>query len=487
MTPESANARPDPDAPDTSTAALGPRPETGLSVLVIDPDPEFRRWIEHAIDPRVALVETVASLAPADALCERCHFDTVVVEATVDGGEGVAWLRRHLERGRRWAAIVTSEQASLEQALDALRLGALDFLSKPFRIDALLATLDQAATRRDAGPAAEFTEPAREALDGELIGTSAAMREVCRTIRRVAPTPVSVLIQGESGTGKELAARMLHRLSARRGEFVALNCGAVSPELLESELFGHAKGAFTGAYHNRDGLFCTANRGTLFLDEIGEMPPPMQVKLLRALEEREVRPVGADRAVPVDARVIAATNRPLADDVRRKGFREDLFFRLDVLAVTMPPLRERREDVAPIAEHYSNKLARELGLAPAALSEADLRALEGADWPGNVRELINVLERCLLLGRTPAAYLAEAAGAGRPSVEAVEEGRYPLGWTLREIGKAHTLRVLAYTGGNKTQAAKRLGVSRKTLERNLRAWSQEDTQGPDRATPPASS
>ena len=299
---------------------------------------------------------------------------------------------------------------------------------------------------------------------GGLVGNCASMHEVCAVIQRIAPMPSTVLIEGESGTGKELAARAIHAQSGRPGGFVAINCGAVSPDLLESELFGHVKGAFTGAHQAREGLFGFAQGGSLFLDEIGELPLAMQAKLLRVLEERTVRPVGGNEQVPVDVRIIAATNRTLSAEVAAGRFREDLFYRLNVVAVRLPPLRERRDDVVVLARHFLGRLSAELGIPAPEWDGWDLDQLCRYDWPGNVRELRNVIERCLLLGRRPGRCLGESQGGGSDSTQDEPD------LSLAGVERSHILRVLEVAAGNKSEAARRLGVSRKTLERKLKAW-----------------
>jgi DNA-binding NtrC family response regulator len=301
---------------------------------------------------------------------------------------------------------------------------------------------------------------------GGIVGESAAVRSLCGLIERVAATRATVLVEGETGTGKELVARAVHRQSGRSGPFVAVNCGSIAAELLESELFGHVKGAFTGAHAQREGLFCFAEGGTLFLDEIAEMPLAMQAKLLRVLEDRRVRPVGSDREVPVDARVVAATNRSLRAEVRGGRFREDLFFRLDVMTIRVPSLRERVEDIGLLAEHFSRTLARDLGLAPLPLDHRDVEALKAYPWPGNVRELRNVIERSLLLGRLP---LDTLKAEHRRELEDARP-LHAMDLDLAEVEKRYMLRMLEHVGGNKSEAARRLGVSRKTLERKLRHW-----------------
>jgi two-component system NtrC family response regulator len=299
-----------------------------------------------------------------------------------------------------------------------------------------------------------------------MVGECELIRNLCQVIKRVAPMPSTVLIEGESGTGKELAARAIHEWSGRPGSFVPVNCSAISAELLESELFGHIKGAFTGAHQAREGLFTYANEGTLFLDEIGEMPLSMQAHLLRVLEERTVRPVGSNKEVPVAVRIIAATNRDLCELVRSGAFREDLFYRLNVLSIRMPSLRERLGDIPVLTDYFSRSLAAELGVEPPAFSPTDLACLGSYDGPGNVRELKNVIERCLLLNSTPSQCLGKPLAGGEvvAAVDAVGELQ------LERVEKRHILRVLESEGGNKSAAARLLGISRKTLERKIQVW-----------------
>jgi DNA-binding NtrC family response regulator len=299
-----------------------------------------------------------------------------------------------------------------------------------------------------------------------ILGQSAAIQRVCDTVQRIAPTNATILLEGETGTGKELVAQAIHTRSSRPGPFVPLNCGSISSELLESELFGHTKGAFTSAHAAREGLFSFASGGTIFLDEISELPLSMQAKLLRVLEDRRIRAVGSDREFAIDARVIAATNRSLRTRVREGRFREDLFFRLDVLTITIPPLRERVEDIAELARHFCQTLARDLGVPPLPMGHDDLRAMQAYSWPGNVRELRNIIERSLLMGSLPAESLNEDTRT------TTHEAGLPLDWTLAEVEKHHFLRVLEAANGNKSAAARRLGVSRKTLERKLKAWTE---------------
>ena len=278
-----------------------------------------------------------------------------------------------------------------------------------------------------------------------------------------------MLVEGESGTGKELVARALHQLSGRMGAFVPLNCASIAPELLESELFGHVQGAFTGARKGRDGLFRVAHQGTLFLDEIGEMPLAMQASLLRALEQKAIRPVGAERELSVDVRIVAATNRNLKAEVEAGRFREDLFYRLNVVALPVAPLRERIDDIPALVHHFTRQLTAEMGMGALHWTHEDVVAMQAYPWPGNVRELRNLIERCLLLGKPPAEYWQSA----KPVESARSEEGYPLEWALAEVEKAHILQVVASHDGNKSAASRVLGVARKTLERKFKEWAIE--------------
>ena len=305
------------------------------------------------------------------------------------------------------------------------------------------------------------------ALRSGVIGRSARMRELAALLQRVAPSRTTVLIEGESGTGKEVAAASLHWHSSRSGPLVAINCGSMSPELLDSELFGHARGAFTGATQQRDGLILHADGGTLFLDEIGELPLFLQAKLLRVLETGTVRPVGSDAEVQVDLRVVAATNRSMPERVTSGDFRADLYYRLNVLALHIPPLRERPEDIAELIEHFSTGFTQTLGVPAATLGRGGLRKLQSHRWPGNVRELRNLVERAMLLRCNVDACL-RAQPLDAAALQARGDSGYAPDLPLVEVRRRHMDRVLAGCGGNKSEAARQMGVSRKTLERWLR-------------------
>ncbi len=449
-----------------STAGAQPTGRPGASVLIVDDEPGMLSFLRRALEKRFALVEVAADTDAAEALHHRYHFDLLITDIRLPGRTGVQWIEQLRDSGSTASVIFMTAHADVDTAIAALRAGADDFILKPFRVDQMVAAaercLAQRAMRRENFVLRREVEKLFDAQG--IVGDSASIRSVCEVIERVAPMRSTVLIEGESGTGKELAARAIHANSARAGSFVPINCGSISPELLESELFGHVKGSFTGAHQAREGLFTYASGGTLFLDEIGEMPLAMQAKLLRVLESRTIRPVGANREIPVDVRIIAATNRDLAAEVRAGRFREDLYYRLNVLAIRMPSLRERREDIPLLAHHFLERLSAELGVPAPECDQSTLDSLGAYHWPGNVREFRNVIERCLLLGRTPSQCLTlpgtiAAAGIAPPSDPRLEH-----------VEKQHILRVLEAAARNKSEAARQLGISRKTLERKLQAW-----------------
>ncbi len=446
------------------------------SVLVVDDEPGMVSFLVRALAVRCGKVEPAASVEEAEQLLLRRHFDLIVLDISLPGRSGVQWLHHLRDQGFSGDVILITAYADMDTAIDALRAGASDFLLKPFSLVQLINAVKRCfersrLVRENFVLKRELTRK-NKPLEG-LIGQSAPMRELCARAKRVAPTPSTVLIQGESGTGKELAARALHRMSPRGsgskpGPFVPVNCAAISPELIESELFGHVKGAFTGATAGREGLFYYARGGTLFLDEVSELALPLQAKLLRALEERSIRPVGSEQEVPVDVRVIAATNRSLSAEVAAGRFRQDLFYRLQVVELTMPPLRDRIVDLPELFTHFDSLLAPRLGVAGLQLDPASLRRLSAYRWPGNVRELKNLVERSLILGYVADDLLHELAEE-HPDSSAPATGGNGCD-SLASVEKRHILAVLQACSGNKSEAARKLGVSRKTLERKCALW-----------------
>jgi DNA-binding NtrC family response regulator len=437
------------------------------AVLIIDDEPGIRSFLQKGMQKRFGLVELAEDIPTAIALTERCNFDLIIADIRLPGQSGVEWVTQIREQGSTTAVIFITAHASVDTAIEALRAGAADFILKPFRMEQIMASVERCIERQQLQRENVVLRRQVEQLhDSGMVGQCQTMKNVCGVIKRIAPMPTTVLIEGESGTGKELAARAIHQWSGRSGSFVPINCGAITSELMESELFGHVKGAFTGAHQLREGLFTYANNGTLFLDEIGEMPLPMQVHLLRVLEEQTIRPVGSNREIPVDVRIIAATNRDLNEEVERGNFRQDLFYRLNVVTVRMPTLRERLEDIPDLVEFFMQKMAADMGVSPHHMGNRELVQLRSYAWPGNVRELKNVIERCLLLDQSPDQCLKGISVTGE--IAGSTEGADVL--LLEEIEKRHILKVLDMEGGNKSAAARLLGVSRKTLERKVQAW-----------------
>lgn len=441
------------------------------SILIVDNEPGARDFLHTNLKRECGLVEVSSCVDDAEALRQRCHFDLIIIDLRLPGRPGIEWVQELREAGIQTNVIFMTDLADYDTAIQALRVGAVDFIMKPFRaeymLSAIKACLGKQQVTRDDSCMGKQLEQFHD-VDG-MVGNSDTIKEVFRVIRRIAPSPATLLIEGESGTGKELAARAMHELSGRTGAFVPINCGSISPELLESELFGHIKGAFTGAHQKRQGLFSYANAGTLFLDEIGEMPLAMQTKLLRVLESGVIRPVGSEREASIDVRIVAATNRKLDEDVGSGRFREDLFYRLNVVSIRMPSLSERKDDIPLLAKFFSKILSAQLGVPAIPFDHQELVALQAYSWPGNVRELKNIIERSLLLGKAPLECLHKEPANVSCISESVGND-YPYNWTMQDVEKHHMQRILNSVDGNKSEAARRLGVSRKTLERKFQAW-----------------
>jgi len=405
--------------------------------------------------------------------------DIVLTDVKMPKVTGIDILRAARERDPEMPVILMTAQAELQSAIQAVNQGAFHYVQKPFANDDLLAICRRAveyrALRSENRELRTEIRRRDRSTTVRPIGTARRFLEVLGLAEQVARTESTVLIQGESGTGKEVIARYIHDLSNRNdGPFLSINCGALPESLLESELFGHVKGSFTGAVRDKEGLFTAARRGTFFLDEIAEIPPSTQVKLLRVLQEREVLPVGATESVSVDVRVIAATNRDLDEEIRSGRFRSDLYYRLNVIALHLPPLRERREDIPLLAENFLQRIALARHMKPARLTPAAFDALAVYDWPGNVRELENALERAVVLTsgeEIDAPALPERIVAPRPQPLAAE--RPAANPTLDVIERAYILWVLQTEGGNKSRAAEILGIDPSTLYRKLAKYEIE--------------
>ncbi|WP_348646504.1 sigma-54 dependent transcriptional regulator [Ciceribacter sp. L1K22] len=435
------------------------------SILVVDDEPGMRNFLLRTLGPRCKHLDEAADTEEATRKLDQRHFDVVILDNIMSGKNGVDWLNEQRSIGFFADAILMTAYADLETAIQALRAGAVDFVLKPFRsnqmLNAVARCLDRVRLQRENFVLRYELRAAADhiLLRDKLIGGSASIQDVRQTIARVAPLPTTVLITGESGTGKEVAARSLHALSDRASKpFVPVNCAAIPPDVIESELFGHVRGAFTGAEARRDGLFLHAQGGTLFLDEIGEMPLATQSKLLRVIEDRRVRPVGAEREVPVDLRFVFATNAKLEQLVQDGRFRADLFYRINVMQLPLPPLRERGNDVIELAQLFMAKLSRQLGMPIVPITAEVEAGLAAYSWPGNVRELRNLIERSLILGRFPDDF-------GRDTIPVPRT----MG-TLDDIERQHILSVLRSHAGNREAAAQALGISRKTIDRKLTAW-----------------
>lgn len=437
------------------------------SILVVDDEHGIRNFLVKGLSKHVGLVESAKNIEEADKLEQRCHFDLIIADIKLPGKSGVEWVQQLRDSGTNAYVIFITAHAHLNVAIEALRAGAADFIIKPFRMDQILAAINSCIERQEIRRENFVLRRQVDQIyeNSNIIGDSQLMQDLFNTIKYVAPTPTTILIEGETGTGKELAAKSIHDLSERSGSFVPVNCGAIAADLLESELFGHAKGAFTGAHQRREGLFSYANDGTLFLDEIGEMPISMQAHLLRVLEEKSIRPVGSNKELPVNVRIIAATNKELGKLVEAGLFREDLYFRLNVLNLQIPPLRSRSTDLNLLVRHFIQTISANLGTKPPYIDESELVKLSQYHWPGNVRELKNVIERSLLLGTPPSECIT-----GAKQTNSMIESDLCTSFLLADIEKDHILKVLKINSGNKSAAARELGISRKTLERKVSLW-----------------
>ncbi|MGV3498756.1 MAG: sigma-54-dependent transcriptional regulator [Hydrogenophaga sp.] len=437
------------------------------SILVVDDEQGMLNFLVKTLAPRCRFVMSATSAEDGAEWLRGHRVDLVVLDISLPGKSGVEWLKELREQGYSGEVILITAFADLDTAIEALRAGASDFILKPFRVPQILNAIKQCHERarlRRENFVLRRTVAHAPMNRAALVGESPALRALRASLERVAAVDSTVLLQGESGTGKELVARELHARSAGAGgPFVPDTCAAMSPEFIESELFGHAKGAFAGATRARDGLFHYAQGGTLFLDEVAELPLPIQATLLRALEDLKIRPVGSEQLVPVNLRIVAATNRELSAEVAAGRFRKDLYFRLQVVELTLPPLREHKEDIPALVAHFMAQLAPALGADPLSISGEEMAFLQQYGWPGNVRELRNLIERSLILG----SLNVSALYPGTP--QALPEGR-PI--DLHSLEKMHILSVLDSVHGDKTRAAQLLGVSRRTLERRVAEWGQ---------------
>ena len=440
------------------------------SILIVDDEPLLQDAVKSILHSQGYDVAVAGTGEEALTRIAQQAFDVIVSDIRMPGLNGLAVLERSRALNPRVGVILMTGYASLGTAVEALRLGASDYLEKPFELNDLMQSVQRALGHGRTVESGRSPRPLPASSAGHaLIGESPAIVAVREHIARCAPTPSNVLITGESGVGKELVAAAIHAAGPRSGRpFVAVNCGAIPDTLIESELFGHVRGAFTTALTANPGLFVAANHGTLFLDEIGELPFPLQVKLLRVIEDRQVWSVGATKAVPVDVRLIASTNRDLPAEVEAGRFREDLYYRLDVVRLALPPLRERRDDIPRLVDHLIERLNAKLGTAFVGVEPEALRMLVDQPWRGNVRELENVLERAMVLGDGDLVALehlaADLTAPGMPRHSG------PLRDAVRQFEQQHVRDVLAEAHFDKREAARRLGISLASLYRKLGAF-----------------
>jgi two-component system response regulator PilR (NtrC family) len=461
-------------------------------ILVVDDDTSLRQFLGILLKKEGYRVELASGGREGVAAMEREPADLVVTDLYMGDMDGMSVLRTVKEHWPDTEVVMITAYATTQNAVEAMKQGAFDYVVKPFNVDEVKVILEKAFEKR--AISAENRNLKAALKDrfgyGSLIGRSPVMLRVYDLMDRIKDTPVTVLVTGESGTGKELVARAIHYEGERRAKpFLSINCGAIPENLIEAELFGYRKGAFTGAMRDHEGLFCSAEGGTLFLDEVAEMPPSTQVKLLRALQERKVRPIGGTEERPVDVRIIAATNRDLLEEVRGGNFREDLYYRLKVVAVHLPPLRERAADLPLLMQHFLEQYGREFGRPGMLLDDETRRLLLRWSWPGNVRELENVVQRCVALARGSAAgpdvLPDEIAGrAAPPSPRAefpmeVDAGGLALEQVLERYERQLLESALRAAGGVKKEAARLLRISFRSLRYRLQKIGLEDPAAGD--------
>jgi len=447
------------------------------SILIVDDDKGHLAMLTTILTGWGYATHGVEDGADAIACVREQPYDAILMDVRMAKVGGIEALQRIKEINPAIPVIIMTAYSSVDTAVEAMKLGAYDYLTKPLNFDDLKFTLERslehmALARENRSLKQQLSS---DATLGNIIGTSKVMRELIDTVRTVSATEATVLITGESGTGKELIARAIHANSPRKeGPLVTVNCAAITDTLLESELFGHEKGAFTGADKKRDGRFMQAHKGSIFLDEVGEIPLHMQAKLLRAIQEREVQRVGSDKPVKVDVRIIAATNRDLQEDVRNGKFREDLYYRLDVVNLRVPALNERKEDIPLLAKHFLERFAEKNRRKMKGFTPAAMDMLIRYPWPGNVRELENALERAVILSLGD--YITErelppgVVEHNKGELEECLPGAGLAGMPLEEVEKAAIIQTMQETGGNKSEAAKILQITRTTLNNKIRKY-----------------
>jgi len=441
---------------------------TNIDLLVVDDDDEFRETMARLFDRRGFQVHDASDGERALSLAQRRNFDVAVFDMMMPGMDGLELLEKFRTNHSECEVILLTGRGTIESAVQAMKLGAFDYLTKPFPLKELEASILKAFEKHSLRKENQQLKAilARSQPRSEMIGSSAAMTEVLRLIERAGPSDKAILIQGESGTGKELVARALHRSSQRIDKpMVVINCAALPEALLESELFGHEKGAFTGAVSAKQGLFEVADGGTLFIDEIGELPGPLQAKLLRVLEDGSLRRIGSIKERRVNVRLLAATNRNMADEVKEGRFREDLYYRINVMSLELPPLRERHGDIPQLVAHF---LGNEWDIEKEALV-----LLEQYDWPGNIRQLSNALERARILADDGLIRVADLPHDVVSGSSPDKPTSPPQTDDLSAMERAKIIEVLKRNGGNKSRAARALGIDRRKLYRLVEKYAIE--------------
>jgi DNA-binding NtrC family response regulator len=463
-------------------------------IIVLEDDAIVRNNLESYLRRRHYDVASAANIAEAQEYLNKDNFDVIFLDVRLPDGDGTDLLKQIQARPQKPLVVMMTGFGSVESAVECMKNGAFDYIIKPFSNEQIEVTLRKAQEFTQLVKVNHFLSQDTDDGDSDLMGSSAAMQNLRQLIRKIARTQATVLIQGESGTGKELVARALYRESSRASApFIKVNCAAIPENLIESEFFGHERGAFTGALNKREGRFELAHGGTILLDEISEISPSVQAKLLRVLQERELERVGGNRTIKVDVRVIATTNRDLEHSVEKKEFRQDLFFRLNVVPVRVPPLRERAEDVPVLAEEFMRRFSRKHGVHVKGFTDESLALLKAHRWPGNVRELQNIVERAVImcgesgmlepehLGLTAPAASSSASVVVNSSIDPPTETHgFP---TLEELEKHHIFAALDRCKGNRTHAAKMLNVSIRTLRNKLHEYNGTSPRNDDDKDP----
>ncbi len=439
-----------------------------MKILIVDDEKKFCDVIVNVFEFEQMEVQVAENGLSAQRMLESEAFTAVVTDINMPGMDGLELLKWIQEEGPAVPVIMMSGYGEIAHAVEAMKLGARDYIVKPFDPEVLIVRLTRIVENQELKKQVELGKR-KNSDPGDWIGESLKIAEIKTLVKKIAPTPATVLISGKSGTGKEVIARAIHRLSPRAGKpFIAINIGGVPENLLESELLGHERGAFTGANSRKIGLFELASSGTLFLDEIGDMPIHLQGKLLRAIQERKIQRLGGTRSIPVDVRILAATNKNLEDMIKNGLFREDMFYRLNVIRIEVPALKDRREDIPLLAGHIIKKFNTLIGKSIQEIHPKAIKALQSYDFPGNVRELENIIERAVILAETDAITLKDLGITPATPKYIIQKG------TLAEIEKQAILEDLIRGEGNRTRTAKELGITRKTLLSKIKEYEFED-------------